>query len=69
MKTGDIIRNLITCDNYAEVRMGVTDEFIDFVKTFMPRDYDYFREKEEIYQDVSSLLKAFAAENNKLNTE
>ena len=56
MKTGEIIKQLITAENYAEVRMTISDRFINFVKIMLPRDYEYFEEKEEAYQELIRLL-------------
>jgi hypothetical protein len=49
---GEIIKALITTPNYLFLRVEVGDEFIDFVKTMMPSDYEYFREREEEYQKI-----------------
>lgn len=57
MTTGEIIKQLITAENYTQVRMGISDEFINFVKEMLPSDYDYFAEKERAYQDLIKLLK------------
>lgn len=56
MKTGEIIKQLIIAKNYVEMRNTVSDEFIDFVKLMMPRDYEYFKEKEETYQEFHKIL-------------
>jgi hypothetical protein len=57
MTTKEIIVQLITAENYKKVRMGISDEFINFVKEMLPSDYDYFAEKEQSYQDLIKLLK------------
>lgn len=57
MTTGEIIKQLINAENYTQVRLGVSDEFIDFVREMLPSDYDYFAEKEQAYQDLIKLLK------------
>jgi hypothetical protein len=57
MTTGEIIKQLINAENYTKVRMGISDEFINFVKEMLPSDYDYFAEKEQAYQDMIKLLK------------
>ena len=57
MKTGEIIKQLINAENYAQVRMGISDDFINFVREMLPSDYDYFAEKEQAYQDLIKLLK------------
>jgi hypothetical protein len=59
MTTGEIIKKLITTQNYLEVRMGISDEFIEFVKAMLPDNYEYFREKEEAYQEALKHLKDF----------
>jgi len=46
MTTGEIITKLIKAENYFEERIKISDEFIDFVKVMMSRDYEYFKEKE-----------------------
>ena len=57
MTTGEIIKQLITAEDYTQVRMEISDEFINFVKEILPSDYDYFAEKEQAYQDLIKLLK------------
>jgi hypothetical protein len=57
MTTGEIIKQLINAENYTQVRMGISDEFINFVKEMLPSDYEYFVEKEQAYQDLIKLLK------------
>jgi hypothetical protein len=57
MTTVEIIKQLINAENYIQVRMGISDEFINFVKEMLPSDYDYFAEKEQTYQDLINLLK------------
>jgi hypothetical protein len=57
MTTGEIIKQLINAENYTQVRIGISDEFINFVKEILPSDYDYFAEKEQAYQDLIKLLK------------
>lgn len=56
MKVKDIIKELITTDNYSTIRINISDEFINLVKNMMPHDYEYFREKEEAYQEKIKLL-------------
>jgi len=62
MKVGEIIKQLVTAQNYAEVRMTVDDSFIDFVKDNMPSQYELFKEKEEIYIALANLTKEFKIE-------
>ena len=57
MTTGEIITKLIKTENYVEERMKISDEFIDFIKDMMPRDYEYFKEKEEAYQSLIEMIK------------
>jgi len=57
MTTGEIIKQLITAEDYTQFRMEISDEFINFVKEILPSDYDYFAEKEQAYQDLIKLLK------------
>jgi len=57
MTTREIIKQLINAENYTQVRIGISDEFISFVKEMLPSDYDYFAEKEQAYQDLIKLLK------------
>jgi len=57
MTTGEIITKLIKAENYFEERMKISDEFINFVKDMMPRDYEYFKEKEEAYQSLIEMMK------------
>lgn len=51
MTTGEIIKQLINAENYTQVRMGISDDFINFVREILPSDYDYFAEKEQAYQE------------------
>jgi len=57
MTTREIIKQLINAENYTQVRVGVSDDFINFVREMLPSDYDYFAEKEQAYQDLIKLLK------------
>jgi len=50
MTIQELIKKLITVENYAEVRATVSDNFINFVKEIFPSDYEYFKDKEEAYQ-------------------
>jgi len=56
MKIREILKTLVEAENYAEVRVTVPDNFIDFIKNYMKRDYEYIKEKEEIYQELKELL-------------
>jgi len=53
---GDIIKRLATTDNYLRERITVSDEFVNFVKDNLPRDYGYFAEKEASYQKVLQFI-------------
>ena len=59
MKTGEIIHELITSDDYLEARIKHSEEVVNFIKEYFPRDYEYFREKEEAFQDLYALLRSF----------
>lgn len=52
---GDIIKELITADNYIKARIAVSDEFIEMVKCCMPFQYELIAEKEEAYQYIIGL--------------
>ena len=56
MNTGEIIKKLVTAENYIEERIKVSDQFIDMIKTCLPSDYDYIKEKEDAYQELIKLL-------------
>ena len=58
MTTGEIIKNLITSDNYAIARSTISDEFIQFVREMLPSDYMYIAEKEEAYQKLIELINS-----------
>jgi hypothetical protein len=57
MTVQEILKKLITAENYLEVRMTISDDFISFVKDTLPTDYDYIAEKEENYQQLLEFLK------------
>jgi hypothetical protein len=57
MTVGETIKKLIKAENYAEVRVGISDDFIRFVRDMLPNDYEYIEEKEQAYQDLIKLLK------------
>lgn len=50
MTVQEIIKKLTTAENYAEVRATISDDFIYFVKEILSSDYEFFKEKEEVYQ-------------------
>lgn len=60
MTVGEALKKLVTAENYTQVRMTISDEFINFVKEMLPSDYEYIEEKENNYQEMLTLLK----ENN-----
>jgi len=57
MTIQETLKKLITAENYAEVRVTISDDFISFVKDMLPSDYDYISEKEEGYQLLLQFLK------------
>jgi hypothetical protein len=50
MTINENIKKLIKAENYIEVRITISDDFINFVKQMLPNDYEYIEEKEEAYQ-------------------
>lgn len=58
MTVGEDIEHLVNAENYAEVRMGYSDEFIDFIHNMMPSSYDLIKEKEKTYQLLMKLLNS-----------
>jgi len=50
VKVGEIITELIKGKNYLTFRLTLDDDMIDFIKENMPREYEYFREKEEAFK-------------------
>lgn len=65
MTVGEIMKALITAEDYNKVRMNVSDEFINMAKTMLG-DYEYIREKEEEYQKIlQALIEAGIIEINK----
>lgn len=63
MTIGEELKKLIDAPNYALVRSNVNDSFIDFVKDVLPSQYEYIKEKEELYQEMAALLNTFNNEN------
>lgn len=57
MTVGEILKKLITAENYAEVRATISDDFIEMVKDVLPGDYDYIEEKENQYQKFINKTK------------
>jgi hypothetical protein len=65
MTVGEIMKALITAEDYNKVRMNVSDEFINMAK-IMLGDYEYIREKEEEYQKIlQALIESGLIEINK----
>ena len=60
MTVGEALKKLVTAENYTQVRMTISDEFINFIKDMLPSDYEYIEEKENNYQEMLIILK----ENN-----
>jgi hypothetical protein len=56
MTVGDIMKKLITAEDYNIVRITVSDQFIDMAKVMLG-DFEYIREKEEKYQELIESLR------------
>lgn len=57
MTVNENIKRLIKAENYTEVRITISDDFINFVKQMLPSDYEYIEEKEEAYQLLLKSIK------------
>lgn len=57
MTVGEALKKLVTAENYTQVRMTISDEFINFIKDMLPSDYEYIEEKENNYQEMLTILK------------
>jgi hypothetical protein len=57
MTVGETVKKLVTAENYVQVRMTISDEFINFIKDMLPSDYEYIEEKENDYQEMLKILK------------
>jgi hypothetical protein len=57
MKVKEVVKKLIATDNYLSIRLTVSDDFIEFIKEMLPSDYEYFKEKEEAYQELKKLIE------------
>ena len=57
MTVGEALKKLVTAENYTQVRMTISDEFINFIKNMLPSDYEYIEEKENDYQEMLKILK------------
>ena len=51
------IKMLIEAENYVSARIKTSDEFIDFLRTLRPKEYELIKEKEKEYQGMLSILK------------
>lgn len=66
MTVGETLKKLITAENYMQVRMTISDEFINLVREMLPSDYEYIQEKEEDYQKQIIFLKEIFESNKEL---
>ena len=57
MTIGEIMKSLIMADDYNEVRVNVSDEFINMAKTMLG-DFKYIEEKEEKYQELIKIVRS-----------
>ncbi len=57
MTVGEIMKSLIMADEYNEVRVNVSDEFINMAKTMLG-DFKYIEEKEEKYQELIKIVRS-----------
>ena len=57
MTVGEALKKLVTAESYTQVRMTISDEFINIVKERLPSDYEYIEEKENNYQEMLKILK------------
>jgi hypothetical protein len=55
MTVGEVMKKLITAEDYNIVRITVSDQFIDMAKTMLG-DFEYIKEKEEKYQELMKSL-------------
>jgi hypothetical protein len=55
MTVGDTMKRLIMAEDYNEVRLTVSDEFINMAKGMLG-DFEYIKEKEEKYQELIKSL-------------
>ena len=65
MTIHEIIKLLVTSDNYLEARLTVSDDAIDLIKEHMPSQYDLFAEKEEAFINLSKILQYGKIYNSK----
>ena len=59
MTVGERLEQLALADqtDYFQLRLQTGDQFIDMVKTMMPRDWKLIEEKENEYQRAIELLR------------
>ena len=57
MTVGENIKHLVNAENYAEVRVRYSDEFIDFVRENLPSSYDLIEQKEKTYRILLNLAE------------
>ena len=57
MTAGEIMKSLIMADDYNEVRVNVSDEFINMAKNMLG-DFKYIEEKEEKYQELIKIVRS-----------
>lgn len=58
MKMGEIIKLLSTSESYAEVRQFIPDSVIEYIRDFMPSQYNLFANREDTYIDIINALKS-----------
>ena len=54
MTVGEVVTKLRGAEgvDYNNARLSISDDFINFIQTMMPYDYEDIREKEENYQKL-----------------
>ena len=57
MTVGEIMKSLIMADDYNEVRVNVSDEFMNMAKTMLG-DFKYIEEKEKKYQELIKIVRS-----------
>lgn len=55
MTVGEVMKKLVTAEDYNIARATVSDEFISMAKCVLG-DFDYIKEKEEKYQELVKFL-------------
>lgn len=64
MTVGEVLKRLVTAENYVQVRVTVSDQFIEMVKDMLPDDYEYIEEKERHYQEFVELINRIESESH-----